>query len=209
MTAAGESGRLEAGGGSRVVALTVELRRWTREEYERMIDAGILGENDRVELVAGEIVSVSPQQGRHAAGVSLGQETLRIAVGPDFHVRVQLPLALDPDSEPEPDLAVIAGSPRDYRDMHPTTAILVVEVSDTTLAFDRIRKASVYARAGIPEYWILNLQLQSLEVYRDPAPDPAAPLGYAYRQRLTFGAGDRVQVLMIPGAEVTVTDLLP
>lgn len=188
----------------------VARRLWTRDEYERLIEHGILGPEDHVELIGGEVVLMTPQKGRHAMAVGFGQDALLRIIGDDFHLRVQLPLALGDDSEPEPDLAVIVGRRRDYPpDLHPSSAILVFEVSDSSLAFDRTRKGGLYARAGIPEYWILNLQLQSLEVYRDPAPDPAAPFGHAYQQRRTFGPDDRVTLLMIPGAEISVRDLLP
>jgi Uma2 family endonuclease len=96
---------------------------------------------------------------------------------------VQTPLAFDPDSEPEPDLAVVVGTPRDYRAHHPTTAVLIMEVSDTTLAFDRRQKGSLYARAGILDYWILNLNRRMLEVYRSPIADPVAPYGFSYSER--------------------------
>jgi Uma2 family endonuclease len=192
-----------------VVQATVTRRRWTRAEYEQMGEAGILDENDRVELVAGEIVTKVTQRSPHATAVGLGYEALRAVVGTGFHVRAQLPLALDPDSEPEPDLVVVAGSPRAYSDAHPTSALLVVEVSDTSLAFDRTWKMSIYARAGIPDYWIINLPDRLLEVYRDPGPDTAALVGYAYRQRLSFGPDDRVTLVAMPDATVAVRDLLP
>jgi Uma2 family endonuclease len=188
---------------------TVELRKWTREEYDRMLDCGILDEDSRVELIAGEIVTVAPQKSPHATAVGLGNDAMRLAVGPEFHVRSQMPLALGPDSEPEPDLAIVRGTIRDYADAHPDHAMLIIEVSDSTLAHDRVRKGSLYARSGIPEYWIVNLPSRLLEVYRDPAPDPAAPFGYAYRQRLSFGPEDRVSLVAIPGAEIAVADLLP
>jgi Uma2 family endonuclease len=154
-------------------------------------------------------VSLPLQSSGHATAVGLGLDTLHDITGPDYHLRVRLPLALGTDSEPEPDLAFVRGVIRDYVDGHPEHAVLVVEVSDVTLAFDRGRKASVYARAGIPELWIVNLQMQILEVYHDPAEEPDAPLGYAYRQRLSYGPDDRVSLLMIPGVEIVVRDLLP
>jgi Uma2 family endonuclease len=187
----------------------VVLRRWTREEYDRMLDCGILDENSRVELIAGEIVTVAPQKSWHATAVGLGNDALRLVIGPEFHVRSQMPLALGSDSEPEPDLAVVRGTMRDYADAHPVHAVLIVEVADSSVAFDRIRKGSLYARSGIPEYWIVNLPTRLLEVYRDPAPDPAAPFGYGFRQRLSFGPEDRVSPVAIPGAEILVADLLP
>jgi Uma2 family endonuclease len=185
-------------------------RLWTRNEYEPLIERGILGPEDHVELIGGEVVLMTPQKGRHATAVGFGQDVLLRIIGDGFHLRVQLPLALSDDSEPEPELAVIVGRRRDYPpDLHPSSAILVVEVSDSSLAFDRTRKGGLYARSGIPEYWILNLQLRSLEVYRDPAPDPSAPFSYAYQQRHTFGPDDRAGLLMIPGAVIAVADLLP
>jgi Uma2 family endonuclease len=87
--------------------------------------------------------------------------------------------------------------------------MLVIEVADTSLAFDRSSKASIYARAGIADYWIVNLIDRLLEVYRDPAPDAATSLGFAYRQRLTFGADDGVAPLAFPHATIAVADLLP
>jgi Uma2 family endonuclease len=139
----------------------------------------------------------------------LGDDAFRTIVAPGFHLRVQLPLALDPDSAPEPDLAIVAGSVRAYRVTHPTSASLVVEVADSSLAFDRSWKASIYARAGIADYWIVNLVDRLLEVYRDPAADSATPLGYAYRQRLSFGPNDRVAPLAFPDVTIAVSDLLP
>jgi len=158
---------------------------WTREQYEQMIEAGILDEDDHVELIEGEIVTMSPRKGPHSTAVMLLLDALRAAYPKGFIVRPQLPLALDPDSEPEPDIAVVSGQPRDYRDAHPTTAILLVEVADTTLAQDRTQKVRLYARHGIPEYWILNVVDECLEVYRNPAGD-------TYQTKITLRRGDTV-----------------
>jgi Uma2 family endonuclease len=188
----------------------VTRRLWTREEYEQLIEHCILGPDDRVELIAGEILIMTPQKGRHAMAVGYGQDCLLAVLGDQFHLRVQLPLALGGDSEPEPDLAVISGRRKDYPpDEHPTSAVLVVEIADTSVAYDRTRKAGIYARARIPEYWIVNLQARRLEVYRDPAPDSATLLGFAYQQRTTHGLRDRVSLLAVPGATVPVRDLFP
>jgi Uma2 family endonuclease len=184
-------------------------RLWTRDEYEQMIEHGIFRPDERLELIAGEIVALAPQKSPHATAISLGLGAFIAVIRGAFHIRIQLPLALGADSEPEPDIAIVTGSARDYRDAHPSTAALVVEIADSSVAFDRNRKGSLYARAGIPEYWIVNLQSRMLEVYRDPAPDPAAPLGYAYRQRLSLGPEARMSLVAIPGAEIMVADLLP
>jgi Uma2 family endonuclease len=134
---------------------------------------------------------------------------LRVAFGSGFQVRIQLPLALDPYSEPEPDVAVIVGSPRDYRESHPTSAALVVEVADASLEHDRRRKGSLYARSGLSDYWVLNLLDRCLEVYRDPIQDPVAPHGWSYRTVRRFGADDVVSPIALPHARVRVEDLLP
>jgi Uma2 family endonuclease len=174
-----------------------------------MIDAGILASGERAELIGGEILTMTPQKSPHAAAVSLAQIAVQVAFGPGCHARVQLPLALDPDSEPEPDVVVVAGGPRDYRHAHPRTALLVVEVADTTLGFDRERKGSLYARAGIAEYWIVNLVEAVVEVYRDPTVATEAPFGWAYRSAMRLGMAETIVPLGASTSRVAVPDLLP
>ncbi len=175
--------------------------RWTRRQYEQMVEAGILDEEDRVELINGEIIEMSPQKGPHAMAVMLALGALQAAYEGPFMVRPQLPLALDPDSEPEPDIAVVAGKPRDFPSGHPNTAILVVEISDATLTQDRTRKVRLYARHGIPEYWILNVVDDCLEVYRDPT-------GETYQTKLTLHRGNTITPPQ--GAKpIAVADMLP
>jgi Uma2 family endonuclease len=175
---------------------------WARADYERLVAAGILGPGDRVELLEGEIIEMSPEKSRHAAAVDLTLDALRRRLGDSHSIRVQHPLAVSETSEPEPDLAVVPGSPRDYADRHPSSADLVVEVSDTSLDYDRNRKARVYARAGIVEYWIVNLVDSVLEVHREPTVS-------GYRSVTTVGRGEAVSPLVEPGAIVPVDDLLP
>src|SRR5579884_1185208 len=139
--------------------------RWTLEAYEALVENGIL-DGERVELLGGAIVTMSPRRSAHATAVSLAEEVLRTFAGPGRYVRVQLPLNLRGDSQPEPDLALVKGVARDYKDAHPAMADLVVEVADTSLATDQSVKASLYASAGIAEYWIINLQDNLLEVHR-------------------------------------------
>ena len=187
----------------------VQARRWTRQEYDRMIEAGLLTPEDRVELIEGEILAMTPQGSAHATGVSLAQEALRAAFGPRVYVRVQLPLALGSESEPEPDVAVVAGFVRDYRDAHPQSALLVVEVADATLTYDGDRKGSLYARAGVPEYWIINLPETRIERHRDPTVMPQACFGWHYRTVDHFGVGDSITPLLLPSVSIAVADLLP
>lgn len=189
--------------------MDVQTRKWTRVEYERLTDAEIFGPDDRVELLGGAMICKEPQDSRHATGVLLAQRVLSTAFGSDWVVRAQLPVALDDESEPEPDIAVVPGNPRDYRDAHPTRPMLVVEVASTRLGFDRDHKASLYARAGLADYWIVNLLDRRLEVYRQPVRDAAAPFGWRYGTALALEPADRVAPLAVPTASTTVADLLP
>ena len=113
------------------------------------------------------------------------------------------------DHESEPDVSVVSGDPRDYRDAHPDRPALIVEVSLSRLTFDRGRKGSLYARAGIQDYWIVNVQDRRLEVYREPIGNSAAPFGWRYGRAVTLGPDQRVSPLAAPEAECDVADLLP
>ena len=159
--------------------------RWTRERYERAIAAGIFEEDDHIELIDGEVVAMSPQGSRHYGLMLRLTGLLEEQYEQQHYVRMQGPLALGGASEPEPDIAVVAGQPEDHIDAHPTSALLVVEVADTSLVKDRTVKARLYARHAIPEYWILNLNDDALEVYRDPAGD-------TYGSKVTLRRGDTV-----------------
>ncbi|HEY4003063.1 MAG TPA: Uma2 family endonuclease, partial [Candidatus Xenobia bacterium] len=146
---------------------------------------------------------------RHAMGVGLAEEALRRVVPPGHIVRVQLPLAAGNLSEPEPDVAVVSGQWRDFRDHHPDKALLVVEVSDESLKVDQTTKAGIYALTGVADYWIVNLVENLLEVYRDPVSLGEQPFKFHYRsvQRLT--RTDVLTPLALPGTLVKVADLLP
>jgi Uma2 family endonuclease len=178
----------------------IEMRRWTREEYDRLVATGMFAPGERVELVDGEILQMTPQGSVHATVIQLLQEKLRKVFGPAFSIRPQLPIALAPDSEPEPDLAVVPGNPLAYWDAHPASALLLVEVSDTTLEHDRRRKGALYARRGIQDYWIVNLIDHCVEVYREPRRG-------AYRSCQRFIAGESLAPLAAPDAVIPVADL--
>ena len=134
---------------------------------------------------------------------------LRAVFGTGWYVMVQLPIALDDDSEPEPDVAVVPGAPREYRDGHPSRPVLVVEVAVESLRGDRGRKGSLYARGGVADYWIVDLVSSAVEVYRVPRPSAEAPLGWAYTARRRLVPGDTVSPLAVPGVAISVADLLP
>jgi Uma2 family endonuclease len=137
------------------------------------------------------------------------EEVLRATFGQGWQVRGRGPVALDDESEPEPDVAVVPGSFRDYAAAHPSRPVLVAEVSESTLAFDRHHKGSLYARAGLADYWIVNLVDRVLEVYRDPVPDPVSSFGWRYRSVEPFGREPSVSPLALPGARIRVADLFP
>ena len=182
-------------------------RRWTREEYYRMGDLGFF-HGQRVELIEGEIMVLSPQNAEHWTTTDRVAELLRSSFGSGYHVRMQGPIDFGPISEPEPDVAVVAGSRAQYATQHPATAVLIVEVSDSTLSYDRNRKASLYARAGIADYWIVNLVNHQLEVRRDPRPDPSQHYGYGYASVTTLVPPAVVNPLAAPQVSLAVADLL-
>ena len=170
-------------------AQDLELRRITVGEYHRMIDAGILGDDYRVELLEGVIVvAMSPQKRHHAFAVQQLTSLLVRLVGPSYVVLPKLPLTLGDASEPEPDLAVVGAAEAASLDEHPRTALLVIEVSGDSLRKDRGVKAALYARSGIPEYWTVNLVDRCVEVLREP--DPARE---RYRTLLTFERGHELR----------------
>src|SRR5437868_4004558 len=143
------------------------VRSIKRSEYDQMVELGMF-QDERVELIRGVLVKMSPRLAPHASTVQKLTQLLMMQLQGRFSLRVQSPLALSEDSEPEPDVAVVALG--DYDTEHPSTALLVIEVSDTTLKKDR-GKAAVYARAGIGEYWIVNVNARTVEVYLSPDGD--------------------------------------
>jgi Uma2 family endonuclease len=184
-------------------------RLWTRADYERATQLGLFGPEERLELIEGEIIEKMPQNEPHSTGIQLGEEAMRAAFPQGHCVRVQLPLALNGKSMPEPDIAVVTGAIRDYAQKHPRTALLIIEVADSTLAYDRTTKGALYARAGIAEFWILNLIDRVLEVYRQPGPMAGRPLGHYYRSVVQYTETDSIAPLAAPAHVIAVASLLP
>jgi len=184
------------------------LRRWRRVEYERLVDLGVF-EGDPVELVGGQLIVAEPHGTYHASSINTAEYAVRAVLPPGWTVRVQLPVSLDDESAPEPDLVVVPGRPGDYRDAHPARPALVIEVAESSLDFDRRHKGSLYARAGVQDYWIVNLADRTLEVYRDPGPDGSAPYGWRYRSVAVLRPPDAVVPLAFPSSRIAVADLLP
>jgi Uma2 family endonuclease len=183
------------------IEITERQRRITVEEYHRMIDAGILHEDEHVELIDGFLVGMTPQKSPHAYALQKLNRLLIQSAGDAFAVRIQMPLTLGPNSEPEPDVAVVPES-KAWAHTHPTSALLVIEVSRSRLRYDRL-KARLYARYNVPEYWILNVNDGRIEVYRDP--DPATE---TYRTTFTAGPGEPITPIQLPGVTIDLADLL-
>jgi Uma2 family endonuclease len=185
---------------------TPKRHRWTRSEYYRMADMGFFLDK-RVELVGGEVIEMAAQKDLHVVGVALAEKAAAAAFGAGYWPRTQAPLNLGVHDDPEPDLAVVIGSARDYiGSKNRVDPLLVIEVSDTTLRHDRVKKVRRYARAGIRDYWIVNLVDHQLEVYRNPH---RSGLHFTYDPALVFFRGQSIAPLAAPQSQIRVDDLLP
>ncbi|HVC93292.1 MAG TPA: Uma2 family endonuclease [Pirellulales bacterium] len=185
------------------MSMTLVHHRFTVDEYEQMVECGILSERDRVELIRGEILEKMPIGERHAGCVNHLNSLLAAAVGKRAVVAIQNPVIF-PDSQPEPDVALLL--PRDdfYKSVkpRPKDVLLVIEVADSTLDFDRDIKGAMYAQSGIQEYWILNLLDNCLEVHRQPQSDGT------FRDVRTLPCGHSVEIATLPDVTVAVADVL-
>jgi Uma2 family endonuclease len=179
--------------------------KWTREEYYRLGDLGFF-DGRRVERIHGEIIEMSPINWSHVVGTGKTGEALRAAFAGVGTIIEQGPHPTD-DSDPHPDVRVIPGRFGDYTD-HPTTALLLVEVSDTTLSYDLTTKAELYATAGITDYWVLDLTGRQLHVFRDPLHNASLNVT-THQTHDVLNPGDAVSPLAAPHATIRVADLLP
>jgi len=181
--------------------------RWSREQYYRLAELGFFGRR-RVELLLGEVWETMTTYAPHSRSSELVDMAIRPAFGVGYRFRIQQPLDLGRRSQPEPDFAVLRGSPRDGPG-HPTSALLIIEISDSTLRKDRSLKVHVYAQAGLPDYGLLNLVDRQLEIYRNPGPDPARKGRFACADVTIVPADGHASPLAAPGARIAVADLLP
>jgi hypothetical protein len=180
---------------------------WTAKQYHKLADSGFFRDL-KVELIHGELFQLTTRP-PHDTAVCLTRITLASALGPEYAARDQKTLDLGRRYQLLPDVAIVVGHPRDYAKKHPTTALLLVEVADSSLRYDRKIKGHRYAQAGIADYWILNLVDRQLEVYRKPMPDPAHPGRYHYTEVTIIPASGRASPLARPDVVVAVQDLLP
>jgi Uma2 family endonuclease len=178
--------------------------RVTRAHYWQLVADGVIGADDRVELLEGVIVAMSPQGAPHAFVIGKLDRWLQVIVGDERTVRVQMPIDLSELSTPEPDLAVVAGRLETYAAAHPTSALLVVEVADSSVIQDRLTKGPIYAGAGIAEYWLVNLRDRCIEVHREPDRRERR-----YKSVTVSEPQDRIDLLAVPGASIAVSEILP
>jgi Uma2 family endonuclease len=176
-----------------------KVRPLKRAEYDRLVELGVF-EDERVELLQGVLVEMSPQDPGHAYVISQLHQVLDRQVPAGWVVRAQFPLALGDDSEPEPDLAIVPDG--DYRRAHPSRAILIIEVAGSSIRKDRELKAALYARAEVDEYWIVDLTNGTVELYREPVDG-------TYRVREVRGRGQVVTSSRLPALMVPVDDFMP
>jgi Uma2 family endonuclease len=185
------------------MAIEIARKAFTADEYERMAAAGVLAEDDRLELIDGEIREMSPIGPYHAAIVSRLNRVLGRQLSDDLVLRVQDPIRLSDYSEPQPDIAVVETRPDDYTSGHPTPEVvrLLIEVSDTTAAYDRAEKLPRYAQAGIPEVWIVDVAAQQIEQHTQPAHGQ-------YRTKQTFEHGQDIRSQAVEGLQAQVDAIL-
>ncbi|MBD2037130.1 Uma2 family endonuclease [Leptolyngbya sp. FACHB-321] len=181
-----------------------KVRLWTVDEYHHMTAVGILAPEEQVELIEGQIIPMAAKNPPHAATNLCAADHFRQALIGQALVRIQDPIRLGEYSEPEPDIAIVRLDSRKYIDHHPapTEIFLLIEVADTTLAFDRGQKANLYAKAGIADYWILDVNDRQVYVLRAPTPE-------GYQQETVFGSDAVLAPLAFPGVDVSLQQLFP
>lgn len=181
--------------------------RWTCDEFHSATDAGLF-EGKWGILIDGEVLQMAAPNPAHNISLGLTEAQLRRAFGTGFWVRNQMGMPFGLSTEPIPDVAVVPGVPRDYP-QDPRTALLVVEVSGTSLSYDRGEKANLYAAAGILDYWVVDLVNRQVEVFREPRPEPTVRFGANYTKVPAYLPGHEIAPLAMPTARVPVADLLP
>ena len=184
-----------------------EAYRWTVDEVERLWELELFA-GRRVELIDGEIINMGYQDNLHAVGTGLLQRALLKLFGDKYWVRIQLPLKISEFDAPIPDAAVVLGEPDDFQE-HPATALLVVEVSVSSLNYDTLRKASLYASAGVKNYWVVDMKSQILHVFRDPVADKKQKFGYGYKTVRQMPQSKRIAPLALPKSGLSIADLMP
>ena len=180
------------------------IRKWTVKEYHKLGEMGVFHPEERVELLSGNIIKMSAKGTAHTSALGRTDRLLQNLFGNLAWVRMQDPIALDDNSEPEPDIALVRIDPLDYATHHPTPSevYLIIEVADTSLTFDREIKAKAYARSGITDYWVLNVNERQLHVFREPADD-------GYQSEVILGETASISPLQFPTVNIAIQAMLP
>ncbi|MGB3264887.1 MAG: Uma2 family endonuclease [Microcoleus sp.] len=180
------------------------LRKWTVKEYQKLGEIGFFHPEERVELIAGNILKMSAKGTAHTSATRRTATLLRELLENLAAVYTQDPIALDDSSEPEPDIAVVVIDPLDYATHHPTPSevYLIIEVADSSLAYDREVKAKIYARSRIADYWVLNVNDRQLHVFREPADDE-------YQSEVILGEFSSISPLQFPDFNISIGEMLP
>jgi Uma2 family endonuclease len=183
---------------------SIAVRRLTVGDYHRMAEAGIFSADERVELLDGNLISMAAKGTAHSSATTRTRKVVEAALGGRVLVRVQDPVQLDDYSEPEPDIAIVALEPLEYADHHPKPSeiFLLIEVADTSLAFDLGAKALAYARSGIPEYWVLDVQFRKLYVLRSPMIE-------GYQSKVVLTEAMQIVPLAFPEYILEIREMLP
>jgi Uma2 family endonuclease len=185
-----------------VIEPVIMRRRITVEEYEVMYEAGVFKPDERLELINGEILKVAPMNAPHMAHVARLSRIFIETLGRKATVFTQLPVVLSEDSEPEPDLSILRWRSDDYFSAKPSAqdVYAIIEVASTSLVYDRRVKLPLYARAGVPEVWIVKVQERELEVYRNPR-------GEAYSESRVLKPSDKIALLAFPDVEILLSEV--
>ncbi|MDP8933287.1 MAG: Uma2 family endonuclease [Cyanobacteriota bacterium] len=180
------------------------LRKWTVKEYHKLGEIGIFNPEERLELIEGNIIKISAKGTVHASATRRTASLLHNLVGNQAAVYNKSPIALDDNSEPEPDIAVVRIDPFDYATHHPTPSevYLIIEVADSSLTFDREIKAKIYARSGIADYWVLNVGDRQLHVFREPAEN-------GYQSEVILGETASISPSEFPAFNIAIQAMLP
>lgn len=181
-----------------------QIHLWSVDDYHQMIEAGVLDEDDRVELLEGKIVCMSPQRPFHASSVQRSSKLFFKLLGDRAEIRIQLPVILGNDSEPEPDLAIVKIDEHEYSYRHPEAKdiYLLIEVADWTISKDRKQKARIYGKNLVLEYWILDLQKRQVYLFRQPE-------NGSYREELILNSEDTATMIAFPDVAIALTALFP
>jgi len=177
--------------------------KWTRHEYDEMAANGMFHPEVRHELINGDIIDISPESGLHSSAIIIIRNALESIIPNDCHIHTQTPLALGPDSKPKPDIVIVKEKAKNYNPSAPEKALLVIEISEaSSILFDRKIKKKLYACSDIPEFWIINLKILCVEVYRNPLKD-------SYAEMKILHSSDTISPLFNPESSISVADILP